>query len=358
MNTKPQRLRSLDSLRGLAALVVLLLHALLYQGFMEPEEIGAAIAQSPLAFAISGGSAVMVFFVLSGFVLGEISATSAFKSNPKTWLLARLLRLYLPIWPILLITILLHVLVLRETTWSLDTAVRLLLDTTLIFGHGNILGGLWSLRWEIIFSIAVPVLGLVSNKSIALNSWALFACIFANIAGNFFNIGALQYLPVLLSGFFLQRLIRGNQKIGGWLGSRTIVQRWLWVGTASTLLSAELQIHYLVSLEGARVDLSSILGQPLGVLGAIGLTALLSTPRSETQKPSPLMSWLASISYSLYLVHQPCLELANFLVSENKSSLALSAGIALSLLVSHLYWQFIEGPAHRFARKVGRGNRE
>ena len=180
MNTKPLRLRSLDAIRGLAALVVLLLHALLYQGFMGEGEIGAAIAQSPIAFVISGGSAVMVFFVLSGFVLGEISISSSFKRDPKRWLIARLVRLYFPIWPILLITISIHVLVLQQTDWSFDTAVRLLLDTTLVLGHGNILGGLWSLRWEIIFSILIPVLGLLSRTSRASNLWIVLACVLAN----------------------------------------------------------------------------------------------------------------------------------------------------------------------------------
>lgn len=355
MNTKPQRLRSLDAIRGLAALVVLLLHALLYQSFMEEGEIGAAIAQSPLAFLISGGSAVMVFFVLSGFVLGEISFSSSFKNNPARWLIARLIRLYLPIWPILLITIAIHVLVLEETAWSLETAVRLLLDTTLVFGHGNILGGLWSLRWEIIFSIIVPVLGLLSNKSKATNALMLFACVLASLAGNILNVGALQYLPVLLSGFFLQRLIRENIKIEAWLESRSVAWRWLGVSAASLLLSAELQIQYLIDFGGARDDLSSILGQPVGVLGALALTALFSIPRSETKEPSRAISWLASTSYSLYLVHQPCLELANFLLTGSKSFIALSAGIAFSLLAAHLYWRLIEGPAHSFARQVGKG---
>jgi len=70
-----RRIHSLDTLRGLAALVVLanhLQHSFLPAlfGTTAPESPGRLI-MAPIAFLLNGSCAVALFFVLSGFVLSE-----------------------------------------------------------------------------------------------------------------------------------------------------------------------------------------------------------------------------------------------------------------------------------------------
>jgi peptidoglycan/LPS O-acetylase OafA/YrhL len=97
---KAPRIAYLESIRGLAALQVLLLHFL---GAFAPDLVvslpeGAGIAGyihlSPLYFLYDGYSAVYIFFALSGYVL-----TRAFErhpARPSSQILARIVRLGLP----------------------------------------------------------------------------------------------------------------------------------------------------------------------------------------------------------------------------------------------------------------------
>src|ERR1700688_4423193 len=97
---KVPRIAYLESIRGLAALQVLLLHFL---GAFAPDLVvslpaGAGIAGyihlSPLYFLYDGYSAIYIFFALSGYVL-----TRAFErhlANPSSQVLARVVRLGLP----------------------------------------------------------------------------------------------------------------------------------------------------------------------------------------------------------------------------------------------------------------------
>jgi peptidoglycan/LPS O-acetylase OafA/YrhL len=66
---KPSSIRyeELDSIRGLAALIVLIFHVL--NVFMYWDIIPPLISKSPMRVLWSGHQAVILFFVLSGFVL-------------------------------------------------------------------------------------------------------------------------------------------------------------------------------------------------------------------------------------------------------------------------------------------------
>jgi peptidoglycan/LPS O-acetylase OafA/YrhL len=94
------RIAYLESIRGLAALQVLLLHVLaafapnLVYALPAAAPIAGAIHLSPLYFLYDGYSAVYIFFVLSGYVL-----TRSFEFNlasPVMQVLARIVRLGLP----------------------------------------------------------------------------------------------------------------------------------------------------------------------------------------------------------------------------------------------------------------------
>ncbi len=97
---KAPRIAYLESIRGLAALQVLLLHFLSAFApelvFTPPPDAIAArtIHLSPLYFLYDGYSAVYIFFVLSGYVL-----TRSFEhhlAQPSSQIMARLIRLGLP----------------------------------------------------------------------------------------------------------------------------------------------------------------------------------------------------------------------------------------------------------------------
>lgn len=102
---KVERLRSLDGLRGIAALVVLVHHSLLVVPTMAVGYFGARppggtlswwMTYTPLHLLWEGTEAVYVFFVLSGVVL----ALPFLRDRHQRWsgyYPRRLLRLYLPV---------------------------------------------------------------------------------------------------------------------------------------------------------------------------------------------------------------------------------------------------------------------
>src|SRR5258708_14692806 len=97
---KVPRIAYLESIRGLAALQVLLLHflAALAPDLVFTPPAGAIVARtihlSPLYFLYDGYSAVYIFFTLSGYVL-----TRSFErhlAQPSSQIMARVIRLGLP----------------------------------------------------------------------------------------------------------------------------------------------------------------------------------------------------------------------------------------------------------------------
>src|SRR6195952_837518 len=97
---KLPRIGYLESIRGLAAVQVLLLHFLaafapdLVYSLPAAGAVAGYIHLSPLYFLYDGYSAVYIFFALSGYVL-----TRSFERNlvqPSSQILARVVRLGLP----------------------------------------------------------------------------------------------------------------------------------------------------------------------------------------------------------------------------------------------------------------------
>ncbi|HUB75554.1 MAG TPA: acyltransferase family protein, partial [Solirubrobacteraceae bacterium] len=113
------RLPALEGLRGLAALVVLVHHSLLatVPRFAGAYGIGPYplrgtlewwLTYSPLHVIWGGGEAVIVFFVLSGFVLSLPSARSGRALRAVSYYPSRFVRLYLPVWGALIFAALVH----------------------------------------------------------------------------------------------------------------------------------------------------------------------------------------------------------------------------------------------------------
>lgn len=170
------RLRSLDGLRGVAAAVVVVHHALLmlptlsdaYKvegGPVDPALPAWALTYTPLHLLWSGGEAVIVFFVLSGLVV-TLPALRAGFSWP-AYYPKRILRLYLPIVAGVTFAALTLLMVPRhldeEFSGWVNSRARaytpgtFLQDLWLLDGASGVVSPLWSLNWEIRFSLLLPL---------------------------------------------------------------------------------------------------------------------------------------------------------------------------------------------------------
>jgi peptidoglycan/LPS O-acetylase OafA/YrhL len=171
----------LDALRGLAALAVLLGHVRLhffvpYHAVSEP----SILTKLLYLLAAFGHQAVMIFFVLSGYLISSsvLSAWTAHKWNWHTYAVSRLSRLYVVLLPALLLTSMWDQAGLRWFGWEggyveanpdvvgVGFAERMRLGVWL----GNALflqeilcrplgsnGTLWSLSYEFWYYVAFPL---------------------------------------------------------------------------------------------------------------------------------------------------------------------------------------------------------
>jgi peptidoglycan/LPS O-acetylase OafA/YrhL len=360
-----RRLPALDGLRGLAALVVLSSHLVMagapalgnsiVYGIPMPGAAGR-LATSPLAIAWAGPEFVIVFFVLSGFVL-----TRALRDRPVpalAFLAGRALRLYLPAWASLAVGAALVALVPRSPAlapaenaglWLFDLArpvalERLAHDVALITpsdprkGQGTLNPVLWSLRWEVLFSLALPVV-LVARR--ALTQLAVPVLLVAFVAVDH-GIGhpALTYLPPFAVGMVLAlhepRLEAWRVELRGRGAGVAIL-------LAACLLSADVWLDRTAPVAG-----------PAGALVLAGATLWVLAPllypsvaRVFTTAP---MAWLGARSFSLYLVHLPVVLALAYGLGRPPFAVLAAVAVPASLLAAEAFHRAVERPSHALAR--------
>lgn len=360
----PRRLTSLDGLRGLASLMVVLTHARLAS-----ELPGAAPAVNAkvdefvrggflLGLVSDGSVAVAIFFVLSGVVL-TLPFLGA--GGWRRWLAyypRRVLRLYLPVWASIVLAVGWYLAVPRRTGddlpwWVADhahpIALRPLAQAFTLTRTTFLNTPLWSLVWEVAFSLLLPLFVLTVSGRRRWERLALVGAAFAAIAvGGLINVGALIMLPQFLIGAViatsiepLQRALGRVPRPGRW-GIAALAVGLVWVSWVEWLLDlpAFAPIAWV-----AKVAASTLI-----------VLAFLGFPRVMAFADTRPVQWLGRISFSLYLVHEPLLVSLRLLLAPAQPSFWLMAalGVPLSLALGHAFYVVIERPAHRLAQFVGR----
>ena len=388
------RLASLDGLRGVAALAVLVCHTLLtvprlgelayHSGTSTPGTWEWWLVETPLHVLWEGTGAVYVFFVLSGFVLalpftrGAASTGGAAAGAPQPWrdprlwrayYPKRLARLYLPVWGAVALAATVWAFVPRPKTGSgwvdaMGAPVaweRIAGDLTLLFTDGLVVPPLWSLRWEMWFSLLLPlylVLGLALPARLRAPGWAVWAAMAAVVVGGgFSNDGVLRDLPLFMLGVLLaahrEQLAAWAARLGA--GARGQARsRWVWPGLLA------------VGITGLWLPWAFGTGTPAahwawsGAAVALVVVALHWGPAVRVLS-GRAASWLGTVSFSLYLTHEPFVVAAYHLVGPPAAGGSLAAlwvsmplGLAASLAVAAAFHRIVERPSHRIARWLGR----
>lgn len=141
----------LDTLRAVAALLVLGTHVAFWSGFYNSGLLGAMSSRLDLGVA--------VFFVLSGFLLGRPFLASMADGRPAPRAGRYLWKRALRIWPLYAITVVLALAVLPDNGGAdVSTWIRTL-TLTQIYPGGELVAGLthmWSLCVEVAFYLALP----------------------------------------------------------------------------------------------------------------------------------------------------------------------------------------------------------
>ncbi|QHT55076.1 acyltransferase [Cellulomonas sp. H30R-01] len=365
-----RRLASLDGLRGVAALVVVVHHSFLTSAVLlgpylkdpvrfDPWTWQWFLTATPLHLLWDGTSAVFVFFVLSGLVLALPAASGA----PARWdvyYVRRLLRLYLPVWGSLAFAWVTAVLVDRHQgvgstwlqhreAWSPSGLPR---DALLLGGVDALNGSLWTLQWEVWFSLLLPFYLLVARL---LRRWlpvvavGLLALVGVGWVVN--SLGPLRYLPVfglgVVMAFERDRLHR--------LAAALDARRRGWTLAYAGVVVA-VSAYWLIFLVTTPSELVAAFGHTTGVAGAaLAVFCAWHGPALRRLLESPPVQWLGTRSFSLYLVQEPVVTaVAIAWTATVGPGLTVAVAIPVSLACAALFYVVVERPSHRLSQRAGR----
>jgi len=327
------RVRHFDGLRGIAALLVLIHHTLECYGGRIPDSIQAS-------FLVLGQQSVWLFFVLSGVVLTLQWETS--EMDFRDYLPRRLARLYLPTATAVTLTYISILLVPRHRSVGIawidmhPQAVSLnaiLSDLTLFNGTSGNLMPLWSLKWEVLYSLLLVMIIFLTRRAPA---WFLVLFWVIGSAG----IGEVaMYGALFISGTIIGlKWMRWSEALRARPAICTSLSL---VSLAMIALSNQLQARAGFAFSG---NLSIFLGQ----MGIPILVACLPNSTLGFLADNKLARWLGKISFSLYLIHEPIL----IGVARLGHLAIVPIGIAslATIPAALFFYEVFEKRFHRFSR--------
>lgn len=371
------RYRSLDGLRGIAALVVAICHTLLIQpGLMnayalpagiEPGSLHWWLSFSPLHLGWAGSEMVYIFFVLSGFVL-----TVPFMKRPpaRKWFIyypKRLIRLYVPVWGAVGFSILLMTIFPRSFSPGDSLALvfqlselntdQILNDLLLWPDPGFSNDVLWTLKLEVMFSLLLPlvvIFSMVAPRLNPLKAILLFVPVFV------FSTGGPDikfFLPMFALGSIMAVERNRLKQFGSWISGCQLGGA-IW---AALILVALMMLNSNWNLLAYTMDSERLAGllptaRALILLGACLLIFISVEGPMGGWLDTPALQWLGSRSFSLYLVHWPII-VTVALVLGGRPSLLMSLAVAVPvfLIAAEIFYRLVENPVKTLCHLLEKG---
>ncbi len=352
-----KRLSQLDALRGLAAFVVVL-HHIRYSFHEYP-------AKWVVLPIFSGESAVVLFFVLSGYVLSLPYWNG--KAVPYMPFLARrLCRIYLPFLGALAISLLgaWHFMGRTPTgttawfrsTWHAPLTPKLLLSQLLIWPSPEVNTALWSLRYELQISAVMPILCLLLRRWNALMVTFLAALLmfgkmsFLNAHDWHHIIFTLRVSVDFMVGASLAYYRKGVSAFFKRIGHAS----WLVLAGALTsyyVLSARLIERYPHSLAFGMIGNRAEFITSLGAAGIIACA--LHMQHVSRMLEHSIFQYLGRISFSLYVLQGTIIFACLDAFSGKLPAPVLFASIAvLSIGAAHIFYYVVEDPCIHLSKRV------
>jgi len=317
---------------------------------------------TPLHLLLAGTEAVYVFFVLSGLVLALPYASQGKSFSWLTYYPARLVRIYVPVVASLMLAFALMFAVPRAFTaadgpWlhahaELTDLGLLAKDALLLFGANTLNSPLWSLQWEVLFSLLLPIYVFVAVR--ANKFWIVAAglIVVAMLASSYFSFTAMTYLLMFAMGV-LFALNMGSMHALGLRIEQCRYSTAIWWAVIATSAAALMSYWVLRPLTVSYGVMS--LSKPIALVGAAGIVFVAAFwPTARRLFETKAILWLGAVSFSLYLVHEPIVVSLAALTGDRTGFIAIGFGIPLSLGVAWVFFRFVEAPSHRLAAHVKR----
>ncbi|WP_277679217.1 acyltransferase family protein [Gracilibacillus dipsosauri] len=378
---KNKRIESLDSLRGISAMIVIVFHCLIsfnifynanYNGVYDNVFI-QWFTESPLNILWAGNEAVLLFFILSGFVLTFPFQKGSY-NNYWEFATKRFFRIYVPYIIIMFSSVLIMYMFMGmntvnglssayETRWDHGITLKSVISFIFMIGYdtANVNGVVWSLYHEMRISLIFPFLMFFLMKYKWIKS--VPAALFLNLILTGFLYFVSSNAPIEIMGtlskiaaetfYYLTYFIFG----AGLALKREVVTNYfrkiswkikfvLWLMSFS--LIANKWMFTLIEFENSFIQ---------EIVSGLGILLLFSLVLSSKSADKALtiepLKFLGEISYSIYLVHIPVLMVTTIVLSKFIPVwITLIFVPILSIPVAWIAYKFIEKPAINWGKKV------
>jgi peptidoglycan/LPS O-acetylase OafA/YrhL len=376
------RIEALDSLRGIAALQVLLHHCLLcvpvlYTVFSYKvplpftgvkNAVLNALTYSPLHFFWLGNEPVILFFVLSGFVLSLPFNDGGKNFDYKAYFVKRLIRLYIPYIVAIFVSMLLRVGLYHPLNihisnwfigmWTKPVSGQQLVDIILLKSDAefqNVVSTLWSLVIEIKLSLIFPLLLFFYRR---LNFiWSIVVLLGIILiyhllvkAGLYARFGqsveTFFYLSFFVMGAFLNFFKEYFLRLINNFPPPVIIFL-----TIVALILSTWDWNILWLPERSQSFLKMFADYMSAGAGMLWILLFLSNYYKRMAESASLR-WLGKISFSLYVVHPICLLIAVYILKVLPVSVMILIGFILSFVLAFVYYKLVELPSLIFAKKI------
>ncbi len=365
MELKTRHFVILESLRGVAAMYVVLNHARggLWIGMTEtlnqtqPSTNSSATDLLRVASALPnlltrmGYEFVILFFVLSGF---SIAHSLRKKRPPTQFWLRRAIRLYPPyLWGLIWGGVAALFVLSASGSWArgYDVANYFrpdhVLGNLLYLNRGSVIAQYWSLAHEVVFYLLAPWLVVYWRTFVASSSVLFFVGAILNIDPNSLSLPVrIGVNFTLLYAFYFAigvALYRNFDRFFAWFKKHS-VRSWTIVLVVVFFAALGVNLH----------SGSTRLSQSLIAFGGVVSIALLI--RMDVQHPA--LTWLGEQSYTLYVTHYATIILIRFFIQERLGVEEISwpylwvLALPLVLLVSRLSFLAVEKPTRTILDKM------
>lgn len=367
------RYKELDSLRGLAALSVFFGH--LYLSTNETLISKVLFKYGPLRVLTAGSEAVMLFFVLSGFVL-SLPFYSGLYQNYQSYAIKRICRIYIPYIAAIIIAFIAKAMFYTGTVaglthwfnvnWATSLTINSVIDHILLIGTftSNLNNVVWSLVHEMRISLVFPFIIFFLNrfdskKGIFLGVVLSAATVTYNfIIGRSFW-GTEWYVTANYTGMFIigALLAKNREKIKNKLLTLSLRGNYL-LFIIGIILYLYAHPSFMLNqvIPGLNPFYRMVVDSWFTALGAgIIIIFAVSSGRFSKILNNEYVNYFGKISYSLYLIHLPVIfSSVHLLKGILPMWLIYLIAAAGTLAISSIMYILVEKPAVQLGKFLTR----